>query len=631
MNPYADTARAYLDGGWSPVPVPLGAKGPPPSGYTGRSARKQVTADAVERWSAGEPRNVALVLPADVVGIDVDAYAGKAGAASLSAAEAAHGPLPPTWIVTSRDDGVSGIRLYRVPSGSTFAGDVGPGIDVVQAGHRYAVVWPSVHPSGSVYRWQGPDGTERPSVPYVADLPDLPDAWLTALASGGSEAVSEASDPLSVADAQGWLSTFAGGQPCRPVAEARDTAVRSLDSNRHDTMTAAVWQLVSLGAEGHRGVRRALRSIRDAFLTALAGDRDDGPAEYARALLSAARKVDSRTAEPCRCPATAEAAPVPTATGGRFRIGRDALTFDGDEQPALWGPADTPLWARGESLMLVGPPSVGKSTLAQLLVLARIGLRSEVLGYPVADDGGSVLYVAADRPRQIARGIRRMVELDAAELRRFVMWHGPLDHPISAEAHQRWLTERAQEYGATTIVIDSLKDVLPNLSDEVGAGGYNLARQHALASGVEWIEIHHNRKSNGDNRAPRQLDDVYGNRLITAGAGSVISLWGQSGEREIMLTHLKPLGDRHSTTKLILDGATGDIDTVDGVDSSLAGALMFAGSDGLTPSEAAREVYGEHWTRPDADRLRKRLARMAERGELTAESDGRAVRYYLVR
>lgn len=629
VNPYAETARAYLAAGWAPIPLPLGAKEPPPSGYTGRTATKRVTASVVGRWSAGKPRNVALRLPDTVIGIDVDAYDDRGGAASLTAAEASYGVLPDSPRLTSRDDGVSGIRFYRVPPGSTFVGDVGPGIDVIQHGHRYAVAWPSVHPSGSTYRWLEPDGTVRDAVPLVADLPALPGPWLAALDSGGAETVSGPPGVLLRAEADEWLSALAGGAPCRLVAEARDIAVGNLASNRHDTMTAAVWQLASLGAEGHRGVRRALRTVREAFTDALAGDRDGG-AEWTRALLSAVGKLDGRTAAPCECadPAT-EAAPL--IRGSRFRIGRDALDVDGDQLPALWGPAEAPLWARGESLMLVGPPSVGKSTLAQALMLARIGLYGDVLGYGVTDDGGNVLYIAADRPAQIRRGIRRMVALDAAELRRFVMWDGPLDHPISVEAHQRWLTDRAHEYEATTIVIDSLKDVLPNLSDEVGAGGYNLARQHALANGIEWIEIHHNRKSNADNRAPKQLDDVYGSRLLTAGAGSVVSLFGQSGEREVELHHLKPIGDRHPATKLILDGVTGAIDMVEGVDTPLGGALLFAGSDGLTPSEAAREVYGEHWTRQDADRLRKRLGRMADRGELTTRPEGRAVRYSLVR
>jgi putative hemolysin len=46
------------------------------------------------------------------------------------------------------------------------------------------------------------------------------------------------------------------------------------------------------------------------------------------------------------------------------------------------------------------------------------------------------------------------------------------------------------------VVIDSLKDVLPDPSDEKRAGLYNRARQFCLAAGVEWIELHHNRKSN---------------------------------------------------------------------------------------------------------------------------------------
>ena len=55
-----------------------------------------------------------------------------------------------------RDDG-SGILLYRVPSGvdpTTWPTGAGPSIEIIRHAHRYAVVWPSIHPeTGQPYRW----------------------------------------------------------------------------------------------------------------------------------------------------------------------------------------------------------------------------------------------------------------------------------------------------------------------------------------------------------------------------------------------------------------------------------------------------------------------------------------------
>ena len=99
-------------------------------------------------------------------------------------------PLPPSPRATSRDDGISGIRLYRVPSGWKGAGIlpaapvceghplpdgrearpgnlVSPG-EVIQHHHRYMVAPPSVHPSGRPYRWLGGNlpRRQRPSPPW---------------------------------------------------------------------------------------------------------------------------------------------------------------------------------------------------------------------------------------------------------------------------------------------------------------------------------------------------------------------------------------------------------------------------------------------------------------------------------
>jgi hypothetical protein len=179
---YASAAWAYLAAGYSPLPLPPGQKSPPPKGWTGAGA-PMAGPEQVRRWIRSDPGgNIALRLPEDVIGIDLDLYPDPSKdhpaierLAAWDALVAALGPLPESPRATSRNDAVSGIRLYRVPAGWKAAGIlpaapvclghplldgrearpgdlVSPG-EVIQHHHRYLVAPPSVHPSGRRYRW----------------------------------------------------------------------------------------------------------------------------------------------------------------------------------------------------------------------------------------------------------------------------------------------------------------------------------------------------------------------------------------------------------------------------------------------------------------------------------------------
>lgn len=213
-GPYAAVAWQYRRAGWDGVvPLPVRAKKPVPSGWTGGEGAWPSGGD-VQAWIDGPQGagNVALRLPGDVVGIDVDAYPGKSGGATLAEAEARYGALPETWRSGSREDAVSGIRLYRIPAGTVFKGQPwgrNGGIEMIQRHHRYAVVWPSIHPeTGREYVWLAPDGGRGIGVPRPADLPELPAAWAEGLAVGGAGDV----DPFGdVAEPGAAASALASG------------------------------------------------------------------------------------------------------------------------------------------------------------------------------------------------------------------------------------------------------------------------------------------------------------------------------------------------------------------------------------------------------------------------------------
>ncbi len=143
------------------------------------------TAADVGTWIREHPDgNIALRLPPGVVGIDADPHKGPAERESWLELLDRCGPLPNALRCTSRQDDQSGVRLFRVADGLTFAGDlpagsngVSPG-EIIQHHHRYVVAWPSIHPdTGRMYRWSPPAG----DIPVVSELPWLPDAWIEVL------------------------------------------------------------------------------------------------------------------------------------------------------------------------------------------------------------------------------------------------------------------------------------------------------------------------------------------------------------------------------------------------------------------------------------------------------------------
>lgn len=166
----------YLDRGWFNVfAMPKGAKFPPPKGVTGAAAETPMP-HQIDRWGRFDC-NIGLRVPDTIIGIDVDNSDGKQGAESLKALTDRLGKLPKTYRSSSRDDRIGGIYFYRVPAGIKWASQAGVNIDIVQTGHRYAVVAPSTHPNGGQYRWYGFDN-EPASVPEIETLPDLPQAWI---------------------------------------------------------------------------------------------------------------------------------------------------------------------------------------------------------------------------------------------------------------------------------------------------------------------------------------------------------------------------------------------------------------------------------------------------------------------
>lgn len=296
-RPYARAAWQYLERGWQPIPVLDGGKGKVPAGVTGYEG-KPVTAEDAAKWSLQHPEaNVALRLCGQV-GLDVDAYDAKPGAANLQRLSEELGDLPPTVRLSSRFgddyDGASGIRLYRLPAeyialqGKPIWRSCWPGIDVIRFGHRQVVAPPSIHPERRTpYRWldERTGAVSEGVLPAPETLPLLPQQWCQALikpvaASNGhvrDQEVYRGRERLDAPASRWWT----GGSPCSVVRARLGQVEAELGMARHDAARDGVLALTRLGEQGHQGVRKAIDTLHGSFLMRITADgsRDDHTAD----------------------------------------------------------------------------------------------------------------------------------------------------------------------------------------------------------------------------------------------------------------------------------------------------------------------------------------------------------------
>lgn len=317
----------------------------------------------------------------------------------------------------------------------------------------------------------------------------------------------------------------------------------------------------------------------------------------------------------------------------RLSAGGGAILDLPSEDRALWGYGDRILWADGEALIIAGGQGAGKTTIAQQLALGLCGVPGfdTLLGLPVIPTKGKVLYLAMDRPKQAIRSMQRMITAEHRDIldAKMVVWQGP--PPADFAQDTNMLTKLCQMSGADHVFVDSLKDAVIGLVDDVAGASYNRARQAALAAGVQVVELHHNRKASRDSKSDGpHIDDIYGSTWITSGAGSVILLQGEPGDPIVKMTQVKQPSEPVGPWRLKHDplaGRTvvyGDVDLVE-----LAGSK----EDGISATEAASALFDKAKpTSADKEKARRRLDSLAAKGLLVIadygdKTQGRPARY----
>ena len=293
-SPYKQTAFRYWTHGWQ-GPLPIGTKPqektPPPPGHTGTDGAWPSEEQIIEWSETRADHNIGLRLPRDIIGLDVDDYDDKPGADTMTATTETHGRLPRTWTSTSRQ-GLSGIRWYRHPTQTTLPGklvhptnpDVS-GVEVIQHSHRYAVVPPSIHPTGDPYVWISPDGEriEDGTLPKPDDFPELPQAWL--------DHINQTCSCRASFDYDKYTTTK------DPVEDAYNKWKAKLtpEYGRHDAALGGIMALKAFEQKGWPGATHYLDQLHQDFVRMMGDDREDIDAEWQRMVDGAEKKAHTTT------------------------------------------------------------------------------------------------------------------------------------------------------------------------------------------------------------------------------------------------------------------------------------------------------------------------------------------------
>lgn len=481
---------------------------------------------------------------------------------------------------------------------------------------RGYVLAPPSHVDGQPYvEVDRPDGQSTLDLADVNRILGIPERWdqWSSIVDIGTLPVATAGDPAAVRYAAKALEYEA------------ETMAHTPDGGRNDALNRVAFNMGTLVGAGHIDAVTVVDRLSGAARIA-------GLPEWEiQSVL--ARAVRDGASHPRTVHLTGDFRPASTVTdvddiaentmdvqGPPPELTRlitgDIFIHDAPKEiPAVWGGGDEVLWSEGEPLIITGPPGVGKTTLGGNVIAGRLGLETEALGYPVRAGARRTLLLAMDRPAQIQRALaRRFREYARDELKeKLIVWKGP--PPADLARYPEQLLAMANYANADTVVLDSLKDAAVKLSDEETGQGISRAMNHCVTNGVEILAYHHQTKRGaGGMGKPTSLADVYGSAWITAGAGSVLLLWGPAGDSIVELAHLKQPADAVGPLQVLHDHEMGLSSIVQNVDVM---ALVRAKPHGITAKEAARALFAnDKPTANEVEKARRKLAALIKAGHL---------------
>jgi hypothetical protein len=473
----------YARQGWRVFPLRPRGKQPVIDGGFHKATADQATVEAW--WTRWPGANIACAPgPSGFVVIDVDGVEGEALAQSLGLLAE-----PTLEVATGRNGGRH--RWYRHPGGHIGNTGLGKGLDV-RADAGYAILPPSIHPSGQTYRWLG-------KLEEVATLPPVIVARLQAAKANGASTGTPARDiPLLEAIPEGQrnasLTSFAG----RHLARG-DTEAEILE------LTLALNQAKCRPPLPPNEVRQIVRSI-------------------------AAREAEKEG----KGRATKSRAPSPEGNGGTPRAITRRLSDVQSESVSWLSPGRIPF---GKLTVLEGDPGLGKSTVL-LDLAARLTRGQGFPGDPALEPAHVILLTAEDG---LADTVRPRLEAAGADCNRvhtlegFIRDDGATGEIVLGDPNNPAslvvLEELIRATGAGLVIVDVLTAFLSGARDSYRdhdmRGALRPLASLAERTGCAIVVVRHLRKSGGG-------------KAITAGGGS-IAIGGAA--RSVLLVDKDPEDD----------------------------------------------------------------------------------------
>lgn len=579
--------------------------------------------DRIRVWASDFPdANWALATgaPSGVAVIDIDAKSGKNGYESFdSFIREARVALPPTFVTHT---GGGGRHWYFDTIGRKVRSRVNwlPGVDV-RGDKGYVLLPGSNHTSGGDYyieadhRLAALDDRVLHSIQTSQSGPSF--SW-----SGGS--------PLTSGVSEGERDDYLFRLACslrRRLGDDREAVTVLVQIAAQNCAppfpeSEALAKVESAFAQDHSDVidvdRVPFAAPDGELYDFLAGLDADMVEAVERAVKQAkVRAFASRVLREERVAKYGEAAAL---DGDEFMFGEVATDVP------IWGSGDDLLWVEGGGLMIPSDQGLGKSLTAQQLIAGRLGIGSrELLGLPITplDPSKLVVYLALDRPRQIARSMARLFRTPmerATAKSRLKIWTKPMPIDILGDpyAFADWIQDT---FGANVgdLIIDSVKDLTPaNLSNGEVGQALDMAWKECRARGMSTLVLHHERKTGGDeSRANRQpsLDHIYGSVWLTSGMDSILHISGKQGENLVRYTHLKAIINMLDPIDAVHDQENGRTDVLalarnaTGADAKVEQVYQVIeyGSQGGSVLTAAEVVQRSGMAKATVDRYIKKL------------------------